>query len=169
MNFCWSVWLIPHNNIINFYSNLINHFSKQYDSPIFQPHVTLLGRVNKNPEKTFSFFDNMTENYGYSHLTPMKIVEAEQPWKSLVITLKMDESLKKLQNEVQNRFKELKKYIFNPHLSLAYGDIKIKKKDYNFISLDESICFSSVALVETSDDIDKWRVIKSFNLKNAER
>tara|TARA_Y100000591_G_scaffold154872_1_gene133278 strand:- start:77 stop:454 length:378 start_codon:yes stop_codon:yes gene_type:complete len=125
--------------------------------------------VNENPEKTFSFFDMMTKNYGYSHLTPMKIVEAEQPWKSLVITLKMDESLKKLQNEVQNRFKELKKYIFNPHLSLAYGDIKIKKKDYNFISLDESICFSSVALVETSDDIDKWRVIKSFNLKSAER
>ena len=99
----------------------------------------------------------------------MKIVEAEQPWKSLVITLKMDESLKKLQNEVQNRFKELKKYIFNPHLSLVYGDIKIKKKDYNFISLDESICFSGVALVETPDNIDKWRVIKIFNLKNAEK
>tara|TARA_B100000287_G_scaffold240343_1_gene225942 strand:- start:162 stop:668 length:507 start_codon:yes stop_codon:yes gene_type:complete len=167
MNFFWSVWLVPHSNIIGRYTDLVGHFSKKYDSPIFQPHITLFGGVNINPDKTFSFFNSISQDYGYFHLTPTKIVADVPPWKSLVISFNPDKSLQKMQKKIQNKLQGIKKYIFDPHLSLVYGNIKIKKSDYKCISLDESICFSDVSLVVTSDNIDRWKVIRTFNLKNT--
>ena len=76
----------------------------------------------------------------------------------------MEPSLQKFQKMINHEFQAYKKYIFDPHLSLAYGDIKINENDLNSFSLDETICFSSVALVSTPNQIDDWRIIKKFKL-----
>ena len=51
-------------------------------------------------------------------------------------------------------------------MSLAYGNLGQKEPEIDEISLDESIRFSSVALVYTSDDIDDWKVIKEYKFRS---
>jgi hypothetical protein len=47
-------------------------------------------------------------------------------------------------------------------MSLAYGNIHEKRSELEGITLDESIGFSSVALVYTSDKIEDWKIIKKY-------
>ena len=53
-------------------------------------------------------------------------------------------------------------------MSLAYGNIHEKRSELEGITLDESIGFSSVALVYTSDRIEDWKIIKKYKFtKNS--
>ena len=51
-------------------------------------------------------------------------------------------------------------------MSLAYGNVYEKRSDQDNITLDESICFSSVALVHTSDKIEDWNLIRKYKLSS---
>ena len=165
MERCWSVWLMPDNEGRDKYRNLIRFFSSKYNSPIFQPHVTLYGGLDIDPQSTFSFFKKLILRQNYFTLVPIKIESKDPPWKTLIISLKEEKALSILQNKIHDKFKIYKDYNFDPHLSLAYGDISIKESERDSISLDESIRFSDVSLVMTSGNINNWNVIKTFQLK----
>lgn len=164
MGHCWSVWLMPHSDRQSQYNDLIKFFCNKYGSPIFQPHVTLLGRLNLDPKNNFDFFDKLVRDFGYFNLNPVKLKTGSPPWKSLFIELRGEDMLKDFQKNIHSQFQAMKNYYFDPHLSLAYGDIQVKKEDLELISLDETICFSYVALVSTPNQIDDWRIIKKFKL-----
>ena len=51
-------------------------------------------------------------------------------------------------------------------MSLAYGNLGLKDPEIDEISLDESIRFSSVALVHNSNDIDDWKVLKEYKFRS---
>ena len=52
-------------------------------------------------------------------------------------------------------------------MSLAYGNIHEKRSELDEITLDESIGFSSVALVYTSDRIEDWKIIKKYRFTTS--
>ena len=53
----WSVWLIPSIQDIKKYKQLIRLYSKKYSFSLFDPHVTLFGRIDIEPGSTFSLFE----------------------------------------------------------------------------------------------------------------
>ncbi len=169
MNFCWSVWLVPHPKKKSKYQELINLFCNRYGSPIFNPHVTLYGRLSIDPESTFPFFDKLITDYQNFNLNPKKLKLDTPPWKSLIITFNENTLLNEFQKEINYTLKGSHEYIFEPHLSLAYGNFKCNQDDFDLISLDESICFSDVALVMTPDQIQEWKIIKTFKLNKSEK
>jgi hypothetical protein len=69
-----------------------------------------------------------------------------------------------MQKKIKNRFRLIRDYTFDSHLSIGYGNIKMSQKEIDDISLDDSIMFSSVALVLTPDRIDRWRSIRTYKL-----
>ena len=55
----WSVWLEPCSADTVSYRKLISEYCEKFSSPVFNPHITLFGRVGIEPESTFSFFDDL--------------------------------------------------------------------------------------------------------------
>ena len=55
----WSLWLMPDARDNRKYKRIIKKLSRRTGSPSFEPHLTLFGRVNVNPELLFEFFNNM--------------------------------------------------------------------------------------------------------------
>lgn len=47
----FSLWLIPKGNIFKKYSRIIRDLSKQYSSPYFEPHITLIGGILANEKE----------------------------------------------------------------------------------------------------------------------
>ena len=43
----YSIWLMPDGKCANSVSKIINDISKKYNTPIFKPHVTLIGDCEK--------------------------------------------------------------------------------------------------------------------------
>ena len=54
---------------------------------------------------------------------------------------------------------------YDPHSSLAYGNMEIKDLELVSISFPESITFSSVALVNTMNKILSWQKVEFFRLR----
>lgn len=164
MDIRWSVWLEPCSADTVRYRKLISKCCEKFSSPVFDPHVTLFGRVGIEPESTFSFFDDLISNHRSFSLKTIGVTTGEPPWKSLFIQLETCEALLNLQSNINNLFKSFRHYTFDPHISLAYGDLTINQNEMDVIALPESIRFSAVALVMTPDTIESWKYIKKYSL-----
>ena len=164
MDIRWSVWLEPCSADTVRYRKLISKCCEKFSSPVFDPHVTLFGRVGIEPESTFSFFDDLISNHTSFSVKTYRVTTGEPPWKSLYIQLEACEALLKLQEKINDLLKTLRHYTFDPHLSLAYGDLIINQNEMDAIPLPESIRFSAVALVMTPDTIEIWKNIIKYSL-----
>ncbi len=160
----WSIWLMPARVDLKKYEMIITLLSERYESKIFTPHLTLLGRLKTDPKIYFGFFEDLVKKYSKFNLISIGIETAEPPWKSLFIKFKTNNQLNLFQSIINNRFKELRNYEFQPHLSLAYGEMK--HNDYLDVELFKRrrLVFSSIALVYTPSEVEKWELIKKFKL-----
>ena len=46
----YSLWLMPTGEAYDKFSNLIKRLAKEYNAPIFEPHVTLIGEAMQSEE-----------------------------------------------------------------------------------------------------------------------
>ncbi len=164
MNHPWSVWLEPCEKDKIQLQPLISKYCGQYNSPFFDPHITLFGRVEINPSSTFSVFENIVKNFDSISLKVMGAKTGKPPWKSLYLQVEKTGILVQLQKEIDRFFNGYRPYEFDPHLSLAYGNHEIINSHLDDIYFPETITFSSVALVRTPNEITDWKTINHFRL-----
>mgnify|MGYP001157070112 CR=1 FL=1 len=58
-------------------------------------------------------------------------------------------------------------YLFNPHLSLAYGDANAMGYLTKEIHLEKLIIFDSLAIPFVPDNVDEWKIINKFEFNFA--
>ena len=118
----WSLWLLPDNRENRKYERIIKKLSHRTGLPSFEPHLTLFGRINANPEPFFEFFRNMANKQKMISTKIKKIKFGTSHWKSFYIDIEKNTSLEALQKQMIAPINHLRDYLFDPHLSLAYGD-----------------------------------------------
>ena len=150
MGYNWSVWLLPKSKDNIIFTEYIRFYSNLYGTDRFLPHVTLFGRMNVNPKLFYSFFNKIKS-------------ESDPPWKKMYIQLSLHKNLIELQKKIYKKFKRYRNYEFDPHISLAYGNFTPDKKDISLISHQEMISFSSIAIVNTPNEIKNWKIIQKFD------
>ena len=136
-------------------------------SPAFETHITLAGPylyVDKG-------FINKLKNYGKSNSVIVLNVNGydfeQQIFKSFYISIKNSKYLQELRKRMYelNKFDLENKYL--PHISLSYGNHEIKEKKILISKLPvfrTPIKISKIALVEVDEDINLWKILKSFDL-----
>ena len=160
----WSIWLCPDPSEQSSIQQLVNECCYRFKSSPFASHITLFGRVNADPETTFSFLSDCVSGLGLISLNMLGVKTGPQPWKTLYLQVDKTEPLVRLQKEIDQYLNVYRHYEFDPHLSLAYGNLEIDESKLENISFPESITFSSVALMETPDDINEWKSIFQADL-----
>ena len=158
----WSVWLLPKCEDKIYLSDYINIYSSFYGSKKFDPHLTLFGRIDLNPEPFFPFFDEIRLDAKILNVKTLSIKIGKSYFKKLYIPLGYNEKIYAFQKKVDRIFKIYKKYKFDPNISLAYGNFTAHKKDNRLISPISKIGFSSLAIVHTPDEINNWYIIRKF-------
>lgn len=180
----YSVWVIPEKEIHNRFSDLIHRISKKYDSPFFEPHITLVGKLSgeKNDliEKTsqlasstnlktinLNYLDGVFDDYFHS-----VFVRAQKTPEILDANAKAKEIFNQ---EDQKRYFPF----YQPHLSLAYGHFSPKIKDeivsevlkeFDITSktdftLNLEFKVDGISLYSTKGKVEDWYEIKRFSLK----
>ena len=163
MGYNWSVWLLPKAEDNKIYTEYIRFYSKLYGTDRFLPHATLFGRMNVNPEPFYSFFNKIKLESKIDNVQTLKIKIGDPPLKRMYIQLSLHKNLIELQKKIYKKFKRYRNYEFDPHVSLAYGNFTPDKKDINLISHRKMISFSSIAIVNTPNEIKNWNIIQQFD------
>ena len=163
MDYNWSVWLLPQAKDNKIFTEYIRFYSKLYATDRFLPHVTLFGRMNVNPELFYSFFNRVKSESEIDNVQTLKIKIGDPPWKRMYIQLSLKKNLVELQKKIDKKFNRYCNYEFDPHVSLVYGNFTPDKKDISLISHQEMISFSSIAIVNTPNEIKNWNIIQKFD------
>jgi len=159
-----SIWLCPDPSDQSSIQQLVDECCYRFKSSLFASHITLFGRVDADPETAFSFLADYVGGLGSISLNILGVKTGTLPWKTLYLQVDKTEPLVRLQKEIDQYLNVYRHYEFNPHLSLAYGDFEINESKFENITFPETITFSSVVLMETPDDINKWKSIFQADL-----
>ena len=158
----WSLWLLPDNRENAKYARIIEKLSLRTGLPSFEPHLTLFGKINANPEPLFDFFKNMANKQKTISTKIKKVKFGISYWKSFYIDIEKNSSLEALQKQMIAPINHLRDYMFDPHLSLAYGSTDEMSYLSKEINLEKVISFNSVAIAFVPVNVDRWKIIDKF-------
>ena len=158
----WSLWLLPDARDNVKYKSIIKNISLETGLSYFEPHLTLFGRINAKPEPFFEFFKDMANKQKRISTKVKKIKFGTSHWKSFYIDIEKNSSLEALQKKMIAPINHLRDYLFDPHLSLAYGSTDEMSYLTKEINLEKVISFNSVAIAFVPLNVDRWKIIDKF-------
>jgi len=146
-------------------SEIIRKLAQKYNSPVFQPHCTLIGKTDASLPIMKSALVNLLSNHKLFEVHPVKIGYTDYLWRALYIELKENQILTKWHKHICNLLTINYDKDFLPHISLMYNSVSLreKKKISGKIKL-ESVCkIQSIQIVDCGGTVDTWRTV--FELK----
>lgn len=161
----YSLWLCPYGDTRYLLQERIKKLSDQYSSPLFDPHVTLLGGLKKGETELAQLTDTLAGS-----LRPFDIVltsagHTKSFYQSLFIHVAESEELLKARKYAEKLFGIAPDEPYNPHLSLMYGDFDRDEKEriLNIMGRQFHIRFTvhNLLLVNTSGEADNWKEVHS--------
>lgn len=162
-----TLWLIPTGKAYKHFSNLITKLANEYNAPVFQPHITLLGDFMQPVEECIRLTKQVVSGQKPFTISMGEIDYEDFFFRTLFVKANKTETLLNLHNRAKEIFK-MDTPPYMPHLSLLYGTfpIEIKEKIIKEIGRNQSIQFeiSSVYLIK-GGEIEDWYVVEEFPLK----
>ena len=157
----YSIWLIPEKDTRSRFRDVILRLSKKLKSPTFLPHCTLYGRLNIPIGKIIQAVDHLSKSIDQFSTIAKKLKTGKTKWKSLYLTIEKKEEMEKSYNYCKKLFLSRRNYLFDPHISIAYGNFTPEKLHYatKGIDIPKHLSFSSIAVVRTGENIEKWEVV----------
>ena len=154
----FSIWVKSSSDDVENIKNQIDSFAEEENKASFDPHVTLVTKINSQEkandildqikkEKTTVTFDRICE--GRSYFQKLYLIASDNiPFNNLVINLESWPSL------------------WVPHLSLYYGNEL--PKSYNSTNFDNliptTITFDTLELYKTGPTVSEWKEITTLSL-----
>lgn len=169
-NQSFALWMIPTGEAYSLTSGYIARLSSLYRLPGFEPHVTVLGGV-RSPDG-----DEMRKLA--RDVAPFRIRLAREveympeTFRCLFLRAYTTDALMEIFSKASATF-GVKPDSYFPHLSLAYGDLPVWKKQEMIAELGPvpEIEFEArgLALVQASTEtpVSSWKVVEHFSFTEA--
>lgn len=166
----YSLWLRPFGDIAYSLRERIKKLSDRHDTPIFEPHVTLLGGLQHGEVELTQLTDTLA---GALHQFDIILTQAdfgETFYQSIFVHAKKTKELVEARSTAEKLFGAPAEE-FMPHLSLLYGDLSKNDKEriLNVMGREFHIRFPvhNVLLVNTTGKPDEWKYVHSSEFSEA--
>ncbi|OGZ35116.1 MAG: hypothetical protein A3A94_00525 [Candidatus Portnoybacteria bacterium RIFCSPLOWO2_01_FULL_43_11] len=166
----YSIWIIPPEPIFSQLKNVIKKLSVKYDSPIFEPHMTLLGNINQSLPGIEQKITELASYVNRLELSLGPISFSTTYFQSVFVRVNSTARLTQLNLDVKKLF-NMENNVFMPHISLLYGnhDMTIREKAASEVQLPLSSFVANEFIVAPStSDPNQWKhsLTISFGFKN---
>jgi len=170
----YSIWIIPPNDVYHMLSNLIIRLAKQYSTPVFDPHITLLGDIALPEDFVVSRTNELARKIRPFNVTLTTIGYLDDFFRSLFIEVAQTKELMEANWQARKLFKRGYDPEYFPHLSLMYGDIEPQVKERiiaeigRYFNIKFSVASIHIALASSKIDPKEWRILTEFVLKTTQ-
>src|SRR3989344_5644563 len=138
----YSLWLMPDDSNYKLLKNIINSVSNAYNTPSFEPHMTLIGELAISDRAlVIAKTETLVTKLSALHANLKSVNQTDHFFRSLFLTAELENNLNIANTYAREIFMRQKDLQFFPHLSLAYGrlseDVKaeISSKIAGFLPL----------------------------------
>lgn len=157
----YSIWLMFKKDEELTLQLIIEKLSKDFNSPSFKPHITLIHGFKDEEEILIKKFSSFSENLSEFRVKVRGINYSDDFYKSLYLEIKKSELLDNLYKKAANFFElSSQESEFLPHISLLYSHIPLQKKQELVKELSkisfESFRVDKISLVKTSGIPFEW-------------
>ncbi len=161
----YSLWLEPTGEIAYKLQQRIKELSQKYNTPIFSPHVTLLGGLTASQTELVPLVNTLASSMAPFNLKLSKAGYLNTFYQALFIHVEQDQALTNLHAKACRLIDcpdEYKNH-YMPHLSLLYGELSQKEKEriLNNIGREFHLSFTAkkLVLIQTAEKPQKWKKI----------
>jgi 2'-5' RNA ligase len=162
----YALWIMPPEGIYRRLKDLIARLGAGYSSPVFEPHITLIGGL-KGPEERL--LSKAVELASLLHPFTIDLGHVEyrdEYYRSLFITVGISKELLEAHSSAGRLFERQAGNDFMPHLSLMYGDFDetTKEEVVRQTGRDFNLSFQveSLFLFSTAGIPEEWRNIREI-------
>ena len=162
----YSIWLIPNDEKYILLRETIIELSHFFGGIKFVPHVTLISNLDYSEKFLSKKVDSIAKKIKSFDIYFNEVSYLDKFFQSFFIKVKMNNRLAYARKIAQSSFSTIKEK-YNPHLSLAYGNIetKIKKNLKNKIQCPIKNFKVEELYLAHNDEVNfKWEVINKFPL-----
>lgn len=163
----YSIWVIPPEPIYSKVKTTINRLSGAFDGPPFDPHMTLLGEIDRDlleiqqkVKKLVISLDTLELSLGPISFSTTYFQSVFVRINSTAILMQLNLDAKKLFGTENN--------VFMPHMSLLYGNHDMVTRQKAAASVDlpsSSFVVDKFVVSTTSGDPKDWKVIATIPLE----
>lgn len=167
-----SIWLMPRMEHEQAFAAIVRDLANRFDSPVFQPHLTLVEDMPRSCEELKPLLERLTE-YVASFTAPVETVEESSLYyRSFYARFPVTEPLRTLKERAVDLFQVGSLDSFMPHVSLAYGVLESSEKTEAVAALRRdfqgmAVTFDKVCIVSSSQHtpIEDWGIRHSSPLR----
>ncbi len=165
----YSLWLQPNGDIAYQLQERIRKLSKKYNTPVFAPHVTLLGSLSASETELISLTRTLASSWHPIELVLTKAGYHDLFYQALFVHVKKNNALKEMRETACRLFDQSDTEPYVPHLSLLYGELSQKEKEriLNIMGREFHIRFwvNSIVLMQTEGPPQQWKKIHTAVFK----
>lgn len=165
----YSIWLMFQKDDEILFQSIIDELCKEFNSPLFKPHLTLLAGIEEEEENLFNKFSKIVENLNSFYIKVVDVKYSIEFYKSFFLEIEKDKFLEDLFRKAINIFDlKINSSDFHPHISLLYSNESIEIKALlleRFAGLvDKKIFVNKISLVKTEGIPSNWEELINFQL-----
>ena len=161
----YSIWIIPPQSVFNELSKVINDLSIEYKGPVFKPHMTVLGNIDRelgDIQKAVETVANDTERLSLS-LGPVSF--STTYFQSVLVRVNSIAQLMQLNLDIK-KLLDIENNVFMPHMSLMYGnhDMETREKIAAKIKLQStSFVANEIVIIPEKSEPKEWEPIVTIS------
>lgn len=163
-----SLWLMPPAGVRARLVALIRDLGARYGTPVFEPHITLLGGIGAE-EKDIAV--RSARLAAATPPLPLRLTTVDQRaeyFQCLFVHVAGTDALARASALARTLFERTRDTEYLPHLSLMYGELDPAAKAAIVAEigarLDLEFVANRLALYATGDRLQDWRPIRNFTL-----
>ena len=170
----YPIWLVPQKNDEQYLKKVIDKLAQDYSALSFTPHLTLFTETKFSLEKLQQIINAVFEHQEPFEITKTGIGQSDYFWKTVFLEFELNETLKRLFENISAKIEHGDISLFKPHISLIYKTLAEKER----IKIAESIQSKDKFILDRVfvttpkegdndfSDIENWRHPYKKNLNN---
>lgn len=163
----YSLWFQPEYNIFKQYDSIIRGLSEKYNTPYFEPHITLLEQIELSEEECLDKTKKLASQLKPFTVNFSTIEFQDFYFRAMYVKTMLTPKLQRAYNYTCKIFNIKNPNKYMPHLSLLYGNFPLSEKKMTAENIQNSLPsfkIQSVSLIKSNGSPKAWRQVQIFSL-----
>lgn len=163
----YSLWAVPPQPIFDELTEVIRVLAVKYKGPVFQPHLTILGGIEKDLNEIIKSATKIAEHTPALDLSLGPVSFSTTYYQSVFLRVDATAQLMQLNLDIKKALNG-ENNVFMPHISLMYGnhEMAVREKIANSIQFPNiSFLVSTLVIILEGPGPTEWQPVETISLQ----